>query len=110
MGGYRQLHDLLRLSRLTAAAHSDPGFEERLRAVRQAVRAGSVEGSRRSSRSCPAGPTACELRRQVRGGALVQQNGLPGDAFDALLERVIALVDEPWDATVMRLAAILPSA
>lgn len=45
VGGYRQLHDLLRLWRLTAAAHSDPGFEERLRAVRQAVRAGSVEGS-----------------------------------------------------------------
>ena len=45
MGGYRQLHDLLRLWRLTATAHSDPGFEERLRAVRQAVRAGSVEGS-----------------------------------------------------------------
>ncbi len=45
VGGYRQLHDLLRLWRLTATAHSDPGFEERLRAVRQAVRAGSVEGS-----------------------------------------------------------------
>jgi len=38
---------------------------------------------------------------RFEGGALVQLNGLPGDAFDALLERVIALVDEPWDATVM---------
>ena len=43
VGGYRQPHDLLRLWRLTALAHSDPGLEERLRAVRQA--AGSVEGS-----------------------------------------------------------------
>jgi hypothetical protein len=28
-------------------------------------------------------------------------NGLPGAAFDALLERVVGLVNEPWDATVM---------
>ncbi len=45
MGGCRHLHDLLRLWRLTAVAHSDPGFAERLRAVREAVRAGSVERS-----------------------------------------------------------------
>jgi hypothetical protein len=40
---------------------------------------------------------------QVRfeGGALIQLNGLPPAAFDALVERVVALVDEPWDATVM---------
>jgi len=37
--------DLLRLWRLTAVAHPDPGFEERLRAVRRAVQAGSVAGS-----------------------------------------------------------------
>jgi hypothetical protein len=45
VGGYRQLHDLLRLWRLTAVAHSDPGFAGRLEAVREAVRAGSVAGS-----------------------------------------------------------------
>ena len=33
--------------------------------------------------------------------ALVQLNGLPSDAFDALVERVVALVEEPWDAVVM---------
>jgi hypothetical protein len=33
--------------------------------------------------------------------ALVQLHGLPGEAFDALLDRVVELVDEPWDAIVM---------
>jgi hypothetical protein len=45
VGGYRQLHDLLRLWRLSAAAYSDPGLEERLQAVREAVQTGSLEGS-----------------------------------------------------------------
>jgi len=43
--GYRALHDLLRLWRLTAAAYTAPGFEARLAGVRAAVRAGSLEGS-----------------------------------------------------------------
>ncbi len=43
--GYRRLRDLLRLWRLGAVAVSDPGFEERLRAVREAVRTGTLEGS-----------------------------------------------------------------
>ena len=43
--GYRALHELLRLWRLTAAAYSAPGFEGRLAAVREAVRAGSPAGS-----------------------------------------------------------------
>jgi hypothetical protein len=43
--GYRALHALLRLWRLTAAAYSEPGFEARLASVREAVRAGSLEGS-----------------------------------------------------------------
>lgn len=40
---------------------------------------------------------------QVRfeNAPLIQLNGLPAAAFDALVERVVALVDEPWDATVM---------
>lgn len=38
---------------------------------------------------------------RFEGGALVQLNGLPAVAFDALLERVVALVDEPWDAAVI---------
>ena len=40
---------------------------------------------------------------QVRfeGAALIQLNGLPSAAFDARVERVVDLVDEPWDATVM---------
>ena len=33
---------------------------------------------------------------RFEGAALVQLNGLPEAAFDALLERVTALVDEPW--------------
>jgi hypothetical protein len=40
-------------------------------------------------------------RLRFEGAALVQLNGLPAAAFDALLERVVALVDEPWDAAVM---------
>jgi hypothetical protein len=31
----------------------------------------------------------------------VQVNGLPSAAFDALVERVVALVQEPWDADLM---------
>jgi hypothetical protein len=42
---YRQLHDLLRLWRLRAAAYSEPGYETRLQAVRDAVRTGSLEGA-----------------------------------------------------------------
>ncbi len=45
VGGYKQLHDVLRLWRLTAAAQSDPGFSDRLAAVREAVRTSSTENS-----------------------------------------------------------------
>jgi hypothetical protein len=45
VGGYRQLHDVLRLWRLTATAHSDPGFAVRLGAVREAASTGSLAGS-----------------------------------------------------------------
>jgi Family of unknown function (DUF6247) len=45
VGRYRQLHDLLRRWRLSAVAYSAPGFEERLHAVQEAVRTGSLEGS-----------------------------------------------------------------
>jgi hypothetical protein len=45
VGGYRQLHDVLRLWRLTAVAQSDPGFAERLAAIREAVQSGSLEES-----------------------------------------------------------------
>jgi hypothetical protein len=40
-------------------------------------------------------------RVQFEGPALVQLNGLPSPVFDALVERVVALVDEPWDADLM---------
>jgi len=43
--GYRDLHDLLRRWRLTAAAYSAPGFEARLASMQKAVRTGSLEGS-----------------------------------------------------------------
>jgi hypothetical protein len=36
---------VLRLWRLTAVAHSDPGFAGRLAAVREAVQSGTLEGS-----------------------------------------------------------------
>lgn len=45
VGGYRQLHEVLRLWRLVAVSQSDPGFEGRLAAVREAVAAGSLEGT-----------------------------------------------------------------
>jgi hypothetical protein len=38
---------------------------------------------------------------RFEGTALIQLNGLPAAAFDALLERVVVLVDQPWDAAVM---------
>ena len=37
---YHELHHLLRLWRLRAAAYSDPGYEDRLRAAQDAVRSG----------------------------------------------------------------------
>ena len=37
-------------------------------------------------------------RVEFDGAALVQLNGLPSVAFDALVQRVVALVEEPWDA------------
>jgi hypothetical protein len=40
-------------------------------------------------------------RVQFEGNALVQLNGLPGDAFDALTDRVVDLVRAPWDAELM---------
>jgi hypothetical protein len=38
---------------------------------------------------------------EFEGLALVQLNGLPPDAFDALVERVMVLVIAPWDAELM---------
>jgi hypothetical protein len=40
-------------------------------------------------------------RPEFEGAALVQLNGLPTAAFGALVERVVVLVDEPWDAVVI---------
>jgi hypothetical protein len=37
-------------------------------------------------------------RVEFEGAALVQLNGLPSAVFDALVQRVVALVQEPWDA------------
>jgi hypothetical protein len=42
---YRELHHLLRLWRLRAAAYSDPGYEARLQAVQDAVRSGRRDGT-----------------------------------------------------------------
>jgi hypothetical protein len=44
------------------------------------------------------------------GAALVQLNGLPSAAFDALVQRVVALVEEPWDADLMAPGMIQQSA
>ena len=33
---------------------------------------------------------------EFEGAALIQLNGLPSAAFDALVERVVTLVQEPW--------------
>jgi hypothetical protein len=41
----------------------------------------------------------CRVRFEAY--ALVQLRGLPSEAFDALLDRVVELVNEPWDAVVM---------
>lgn len=42
---YRELHHLLRLWRLRAAAYADPGFEGRLQATQEAARTGRREGT-----------------------------------------------------------------
>ncbi|MDQ2876264.1 MAG: hypothetical protein M3Y33_16305 [Actinomycetota bacterium] len=38
------------------------------------------------------------LRPEFEDAALVQLNGLPPDAFDALVDRIATLTLEPWDA------------
>ena len=43
--GDQALHAMLRLWRLTAFGYSEPGFEGRLGSLREAVRAGSLDGS-----------------------------------------------------------------
>jgi hypothetical protein len=40
-------------------------------------------------------------RVRFQDRALAQLNGLPAEAFDALAERIVDLVDAPWDATVL---------
>jgi hypothetical protein len=40
-------------------------------------------------------------RVRFEGAALVQLNGLPGAAFDALLRRAVDVAEQPWDARVM---------
>ena len=40
-------------------------------------------------------------RVEFNGAALIQLNGLPSAAFDAPVQRVVALVEEPWDAGLM---------
>jgi hypothetical protein len=45
-------------------------------------------------------------RAEFEGAALVQLNGLPSAASDALVERVVALVQEPWDAGLIRIVDI----
>jgi hypothetical protein len=42
---YHELHAMLRLWRLRAAAYSDPGYQARLQAVREAVQAGRRDGT-----------------------------------------------------------------
>lgn len=48
-------------------------------------------------------------RAEFEGGALVQLNGLPRAAFDALVERVAVLVRGPWDAQLVAPGADPPT-
>ena len=38
---------------------------------------------------------------RFEGRARAQLHGLPGEAFEALVARVVDLVEDPWDAVVM---------
>ena len=49
----------------------------------------------------PAGPADVSYSVRFEGAALVQLNGLPATVFDALVERIVDLIDEPWDASVI---------
>ena len=57
------------------------------------------------SGSRPPASGRVSYRPEFEGDALVQLNGLPQAAFDALVERdavlVLVLVLEPWDASVI---------
>jgi hypothetical protein len=54
-----------------------------------------------SCRRSAAAPGRVTYRAESEGSALVQLNGLPRAAFDALVERVAVLVREPRDAQLM---------
>jgi Family of unknown function (DUF6247) len=60
--GYRELVDLLRLWRLTAAAYSEPGFDRRLASVREAVQSSSLEGSVAIEEVVPGWPAGLNRR------------------------------------------------
>jgi hypothetical protein len=51
--------------------------------------------------SCQAGIAPRSYSVRFDRPALIQLNGIPPAAFDALVDRVVALIDEPWDAAVM---------
>lgn len=40
-------------------------------------------------------------RVEFHASALAQLKGLPAEAFDALVERAVELVDAPWDAMML---------
>ena len=72
---YRELHHLLRLWRLRAAAYSDPGYEARLQAMQDAVRTGRHDGTPiedvvrtgPSGSRLPSGERTDDLPGRVRG-------------------------------------------
>ena len=116
---YHELHRLLRLWRLRAAAYSDPGYESRLQAMQDAARTGRRDGTPIEEVVPDSAERVAAARRlagrmtyrvEVEGAALAQLNGLPSVVFDALVQRVVALVQEPWDPDLIGSARQRPAA
>ena len=98
--GYQRLRRLLHVWSLTAVAAGQPGYYEEL----EAARAGTVTTVPvtdaipdwvRTSRRGP-GP-AVTYRAELSGRALKQMHGLPGPAFDRLIEAMAEVIDYPDD-------------
>ncbi len=98
--GYRQLRRLLHVWSLTAIAADQPGYYEELAAARAGDDYGSAghrcdPGLNRTSRRGQ-GP-AVTYRAELSGRALKQMHGLPGPAFDSLIETMAEVIGYPGD-------------
>ena len=99
--GYEQLRRMLHVWSLTVVAVSQPGYYGELAAVRDGTAptvpvTEAIPRLGRASRRGP-GPAAVTYRAELSARALKQMQGLPGSAFDSLVQVMAEVVDYPDD-------------